>query len=46
MARGILETSPTELSVYYFEHYRTDTIRLRRATLRDLGSDDRSLLMR
>jgi len=37
MARGILETSPTELSVYYFEHYRTDTVRLRRATLRPDG---------
>ena len=37
MARGILETAPMELSVYYFEHYRTDTIRLRRATLRPDG---------
>lgn len=37
MARGILETSPAELSVYYFEHYRTDSVRLRRATLRPDG---------
>jgi hypothetical protein len=37
MARGILETSPTELSVYYIEHYMTDTVRLRRATLRPDG---------
>lgn len=37
MARGILETSPTELSLYYFEHYRTDTVRLRRTTLRPDG---------
>jgi len=37
MARGILETSPSELSLYYFEHYRSDTVRLRRATLRPDG---------
>lgn len=37
MARGILQTSPTELSLYYFEHYRTDSIQLRRATLRPDG---------
>ena len=35
--RGILETSPAELSLYYFEHYRTDGIQLRRATLRPDG---------
>lgn len=37
MARGILQTSPIELSLYYFEHYRTDLIQLRRATLRPDG---------
>jgi hypothetical protein len=37
MARGILQTSPTELSLYYFEHYRTPSVRLRRATLRPDG---------
>ncbi len=36
-ARGILETAPDELSVYYFEHYRTDKVHLRRATLRPDG---------
>ncbi len=34
MARGILQTSPTELSVYYGEHYRHQLCRARRATLR------------
>ena len=37
MARGILQTSPTELSLYYFEHYRSDSIQLRRATVRPDG---------
>ena len=34
MTRGILQTSPTELSVYYGEHYRHQSCRARRATLR------------
>jgi hypothetical protein len=37
MARGILQTSPAELSLYYFEHYRLDSVRLRRATIRPDG---------
>jgi hypothetical protein len=37
MGRGILQTSPTDLSLYYFEHYRSDSIQLRRATLRPDG---------
>ena len=37
MGRGILATSPTELSLYYFEHYNTDSVRLRRATIRPDG---------
>ena len=32
-----METSPTELSMYYVEHYRTDTCRIRRCTLRPDG---------
>ena len=34
IARGILQTACDELSIYYVEHYRTKTCRLRRATLR------------
>jgi hypothetical protein len=37
MGRGILTTSPTELSLYYFEHYATESVRLRRATIRPDG---------
>lgn len=37
MGRGILPTSPTELSLYYVEHYHLDTVRIRRATLRPDG---------
>jgi hypothetical protein len=37
MGRGMLQTSPMELSLSYFEHYRTDSIQLRRATLRPDG---------
>ncbi len=37
MARGMLQTSPTELSLYHFEHYPTETVRLRRVTIRPDG---------
>ena len=37
MGQGIVETSPTELSMYYVEHYRTDTCRIRRCTMRPDG---------
>ena len=37
IARGILQTAPDELSIYYIEHYRTRTCRLRRATVRTDG---------
>ncbi len=37
IARGILQTAPDELSIYYVEHYRRPTTRLRRATLRTDG---------
>jgi hypothetical protein len=37
MGRGILQTSPTELSLYYFEHYRTGSVQLRRAVIRPDG---------
>jgi hypothetical protein len=37
MGRGILATAPTELSLYYVEHYHLDTVRIRRATLRPDG---------
>jgi hypothetical protein len=37
MGRGILQTSATELSLYYFEHYRSDSIQLRRAAMRPDG---------
>lgn len=33
-ALGIIQTSPTELSIYWTEHYRHPGIRLRRGTLR------------
>jgi hypothetical protein len=37
MGRGVLQTAPTELSLYYIEHYHLDTVRIRRATLRPDG---------
>jgi hypothetical protein len=37
MGRGILQTAPTELSLYYVEHYHLDSVRIRRATLRPDG---------
>jgi len=37
IARGILQTAPDELSIYYVEHYRWPSVRLRRATLRTDG---------
>ena len=37
IARGILQTAPGELSIYYGEHYRRPTCRVRRATLRTDG---------
>jgi len=37
IARGILQTAPDELSIYYIEHYRQPTARLRRATVRTDG---------
>jgi hypothetical protein len=37
MGRGVLSTSPTELSLYYVEHYHLDSVRVRRATLRPDG---------
>jgi len=37
MAKGILQTSPTEMSLYHFEHYRTKAVRLRRDVLRPDG---------
>ncbi|MBL9214558.1 MAG: hypothetical protein JNG83_03685 [Opitutaceae bacterium] len=37
MGRGILETSPTELSLYYIENYGLPSVRVRRATLRPDG---------
>lgn len=36
-AWGMLQTSPEELSLYWVEHYRHPTIRLRRGTLRTDG---------
>jgi hypothetical protein len=35
--RGLLQTSPAELSLYYVEHYHSDSVRLRRATVRPDG---------
>ncbi len=37
MGRGILQTSPTELSLYYNENYGHETARVRRATIRPDG---------
>ena len=37
MAKGILKTSPTEMSLYHFEHYRTKAVRLRRDIVRPDG---------
>ncbi len=37
MAKGILETSPTEMSLYHFEHYRTKAVHLLRDVLRPDG---------
>lgn len=37
MGRGILQTSPTELSLYYNENYGHPTARVRRATIRPDG---------
>jgi hypothetical protein len=37
MGRGILQTSPTEMSLYYNEHYGHETARVRRATIRTDG---------
>jgi hypothetical protein len=37
MGRGILPTSPTELSLYYNENYGHETARVRRATIRPDG---------
>lgn len=37
MGRGIVQTSPTELSLYYNENYTHDTARVRRATIRPDG---------
>lgn len=37
MGRGVLQTSPTELSMYFVENYRTGSVRIRRATLRTDG---------
>ncbi|MBI3920093.1 MAG: hypothetical protein HY318_01650 [Armatimonadetes bacterium] len=36
-AYGVVPTSPTEVSLYYGEHFRHATLRLRRATLRPDG---------
>jgi hypothetical protein len=36
-AWGVVPTSPEEISLYYVEHYRWPTVRLRRATLRTDG---------
>ena len=36
-ACGVVPISPTEISVYYVEHYRHDTCRLRRGSLRTDG---------
>ena len=37
MGKGILQTSPTEMSLYHFEHYRTKAVRLRRDVVRPDG---------
>jgi len=37
IARGIVETAPDEFSLYISEHYRSDTNRLRRMTVRKHG---------
>lgn len=37
MGRGILQTSPTEMSLYYNENYTHPTARVRRATIRPDG---------
>ena len=37
MAKGMLETAPGELSVYYGEHFKRPTCRTRRATYRTDG---------
>lgn len=37
MGRGILETSPVEMSLYYMEHYQAESNRIRRAVLRTDG---------
>ncbi len=37
MERGILQTSPTEMSMYAMENWRLDTVRIRRLTLRTDG---------
>ena len=31
---GLVPTGPGEMSLYYFEHYRTDSVRVRRGVLR------------
>lgn len=37
MGQGMLQTGPEELSLYYFEHTRTDSCRVRRCTVRTDG---------
>jgi hypothetical protein len=37
MERGILQTAPDELSMYAMEHWRLDTVHIRRLTLRPDG---------
>lgn len=37
IAHGMLQTAPDELSLYYGEHYRTESVRLRRTTVRTDG---------
>ncbi|MFN0167585.1 MAG: hypothetical protein ACKV22_14240 [Bryobacteraceae bacterium] len=37
MARGVLHTSPVEMSLYLLEHYRTDAVHIRRMSLRPDG---------
>ena len=34
MGPGLVPTGPGEMSLYYFEHYRTDSVRVRRGVLR------------
>ena len=37
MGQGMLQTSPEEISLYYYEHVRTESCRIRRCTVRTDG---------